>query len=173
MSPVSKWRFSDGCYPLGGKRNAWLMWQFGFIDNCFKFKLCTKYKRIFGVTNSNFTYPSWRLSPNSLSLYLFFLSNLQTLRMEAANVHVDPSQTTDDATSKPLLKIQSSNYRVQPDVSKHQKNCRCWLFLSIIQLFPLWWLLLSRFRWHGYHWLVIQSCLTKLPKWSHYSWQEV
>lgn len=36
--------------------------------------------------------------------------------MAATTVNIDPSQTTDEATSQPLLKIQSTNYRVQPNV---------------------------------------------------------
>lgn len=44
--------------------------------------------------------------------------------MAATNVNIDPSQTTDDATSQPLLKIQSTNYRVQPYVNKYPEDLK-------------------------------------------------
>lgn len=70
------------------------MWN-AFIDNRFKFKWCTKYKRILWVKHLNFTLPDCRFSPKFLYLYLSFYSNLQTLTMAATNVHANPSQTTD------------------------------------------------------------------------------
>ena len=39
--------------------------------------------------------------------------------MAAPNVHVDPSQTTDENTSQPLMKIQSTNCQVQPDETQY------------------------------------------------------
>lgn len=41
--------------------------------------------------------------------------------MVALAGHVDSSDTTDEATSQPLLKIQSSSYRVQRDVLQYPK----------------------------------------------------
>ena len=34
-------------------------------------------------------------------------------------MNVDPSKTTGNATSQPLLKIRSTNYRVQPNVDMY------------------------------------------------------
>ena len=44
--------------------------------------------------------------------------------MTAINMNVDRSQTTDDATYQPLLKIQSTNYRVQPNVDVYPKELK-------------------------------------------------
>ncbi|CAI9281406.1 unnamed protein product [Lactuca saligna] len=67
--------------------------------------------------------------------------------------HVDPSQKTDDASSQPLLKIQSSNYRVQPDVTKYPEELKMLIvslnhsFLSSVMatsfLVPMTWLSLE------------------------------
>lgn len=37
--------------------------------------------------------------------------------MATPNTIIDPSQTTNDITSQPLMKIQSTNFQVQADVS--------------------------------------------------------
>lgn len=47
--------------------------------------------------------------------------------MMAVHEHVDQSQTTYNITSQPLMKIQSTNYRVQPDVTQYPDDLKTFI----------------------------------------------
>lgn len=72
--------------------------------------------------------------------------------MASTNVPVDPSQTTDEASSQPL-NIQGSNYRVQPGESRYPEELQMLIvslnhsFISTVMtssfLVPMTWLSLA------------------------------
>ena len=44
--------------------------------------------------------------------------------MAVVHEQLDQSQTTDGITSQPLMKIQSTNYRIQLDVTQYLENLK-------------------------------------------------